>query len=132
MIWKVFLQNFFQKCSRSQMFFKIGVIKNFLIFTRKNLCWSLFLMKLQDWWPATLSKKRPQHMCFPVSITKCLRKAFFMESLWWLLLKMAEEFLRISKGGQTICMYDSQSVFKFSLCLHHHTSCSYRVHISCF
>ena len=28
-------------------------------------------------------------------------------------------------------LYDSQSVFKFSLRLHSHTSCSYRVHKSC-
>ena len=27
---------------RSQMFFKIGVRKNFSIFTGKRLCWSLF------------------------------------------------------------------------------------------
>ena len=33
--------------SRSQMFHKIDFIKNFVIFTRKHLCWSLFLMKLQ-------------------------------------------------------------------------------------
>ena len=42
-------------------------------------------------------KKRPR--CFPVNITKCLRKAFFMEHLRWLLLKMVEEFLGISKGS---------------------------------
>ena len=35
------------KSSRSQMFFKIGVFKNFKIFTGKHLCWSLFLLKLQ-------------------------------------------------------------------------------------
>ena len=29
----------------SQMFFKKGVLKNFTIFTRKHLCWSLFLVK---------------------------------------------------------------------------------------
>ena len=33
--------------SRSQMFFKIGVLMNFLIFTGKHLRWSLFLIKLQ-------------------------------------------------------------------------------------
>ena len=33
---------------RSQMFFKTGVLKNFAIFTGKQLCWSLFLMKLKD------------------------------------------------------------------------------------
>ena len=36
-----------QKSSRWQMFFKIGVLKNFAIFTGKNLHSSLFLIKLQ-------------------------------------------------------------------------------------
>ena len=31
------------------MFFKIGVLKNFAIFTGKHLCWSLFLVKMQAW-----------------------------------------------------------------------------------
>ena len=35
------------KSSRLQMFFKIGSIKNFAIFTGKHLCWELFLIKLQ-------------------------------------------------------------------------------------
>ena len=43
----------FNRCSCSQMFFKIGVLKNFAIFTWKHLCWSLFLTKLQTWRPAT-------------------------------------------------------------------------------
>ena len=34
--------------SRSQMFFKTVVLKNFAIFTGKNLRWSLFLIKFQD------------------------------------------------------------------------------------
>ena len=33
--------------SRSQMLFKIGVVKNFAIFTGKQLCRSLFLIKLK-------------------------------------------------------------------------------------
>ena len=32
---------------RSHMFFKIGVLKNFAIFTGKHLCWSLSLIELQ-------------------------------------------------------------------------------------
>ena len=35
------------RSSRSQMYFKIGVLKNSAILTRKYLCWSLFLIKLQ-------------------------------------------------------------------------------------
>ena len=36
------------RSSRSQMFFKIGVLKNFAIFTGKHLCWSLFLIKFRS------------------------------------------------------------------------------------
>ena len=50
------------------MFFKIGVFKNFAIFTGKHLCWSLFLI------------------CCPVNVTKFLRTSFFTEHLRWLLL----------------------------------------------
>ena len=32
-------------------------------------------------------EKRLQHMCFPVNIVKFLKTAFFIEHLWWLLLK---------------------------------------------
>ena len=31
------------RSSRSHIFFKIGVLKNFVIFTGKRGCWSLFL-----------------------------------------------------------------------------------------
>ena len=45
------------KSSRSQMIFKIDVLKNFTKLTRQKLCWSLFLIKLQALRPATLSKR---------------------------------------------------------------------------
>ena len=35
--------------SPSQIFFKMGFLKNFANFTGKHLCWSLFLIKLQAW-----------------------------------------------------------------------------------
>ena len=63
--------------SRSHMFFKTGVLKNFAIFTGKHLCWNHFLIKLQDWRPAFLFKKRLQHRCFSVITAKFLRTAFF-------------------------------------------------------
>ena len=50
------------------MFFKIGVLKNFAIFTEKHLRWSLFLRKLQAF--RGLAR---QLMCFSVNIEKCLR-----------------------------------------------------------
>ena len=50
---------------RSQMFLKIDVLRNFASFTRKHLCWSLFLIKLQ---------------------AKLLKTCSFTEHLQWLLL----------------------------------------------
>ena len=41
----------------SEVFFKKVVLKKFVNFTGKNLCWSLFLIKLQTWGPATLLKR---------------------------------------------------------------------------
>ena len=39
------------------MFSKIGSYKNFTIFTRKHLCWGLFLIKLQDFRPSSFLKR---------------------------------------------------------------------------
>ena len=44
------------RSSRSQMFFKTDVLKNFAIFKGKHLCRSLFLIKLQTCRSATLFK----------------------------------------------------------------------------
>ena len=73
------------RSSRSQMFFKIGVLKNFTKFTGKELCWSLFLINLQALRLGALLKKRLQHR-FSLNITKFLRTAFFKEHLRWLFL----------------------------------------------
>ena len=60
------------KNCRSQVFFKIAVFKNFAIFTRKHICWNLFLIKLQASWSATLSKRDSI-----VYTAKFLRASFF-------------------------------------------------------
>ena len=52
------------------MFFKIGVLKNFAIYTRKHLCWSLLFNKVAGLRPAILIKKRLQHKCFLANIGK--------------------------------------------------------------
>ena len=57
-----------------QMFFKIGILKNFAIFTGKYLCGSV----------CNFIGKRFQRRCFPVNIAKFLRTAFFWEHLRWL------------------------------------------------
>ena len=66
--------------SRLQVFFKIGVIKNFTVFVGKHMCLSLFFNKVAG------LKKRLQHRFFPVNIVKCLKTAFFIEHFQWLLL----------------------------------------------
>ena len=52
------------RTSRSRIFFKIGVLKNFAVFTEKQLCWILFLIELQAF------------RCFPVNIAKFVRATF--------------------------------------------------------
>ena len=90
-----------------QMFPKIGALKNLVIITGKNLCWSLFLIKLQAFFrhsgwiereilirrdiriqskygkkTCSFVKKRLLHRCFPVNIAKFLRTAFSAEYRW--------------------------------------------------
>ena len=55
--------------SRLQMFFKIGVSKNFANFTGKQLCWNLFLIKLQ---------------VFSCEISENFKNNFFREHVRWL------------------------------------------------
>ena len=69
-----------QRCSK-----KKGVLKNFVKFTGKHLCQSLFFNKVEELRPATLWKKRLWRRCFPVDFAKFLRTPFFY--LQWLLLK---------------------------------------------
>ena len=41
---------------RSQMFFKIGILKNFTNFIGKDLCWSFLVIRPKALRPATLLK----------------------------------------------------------------------------
>ena len=77
---------------------------------KKYLCWSLFSINFKDWWPATLLIRDPNTGVF-LLISQLLEKSFFMEHLGWLLLKMVEEILRISKGCLTQNdLYDSTNL----------------------
>ena len=49
---------------------KKAILKNFVIFTRKHLCWNPFLIKLQAY---KFIEKRLQHWCFPLHVRKFLR-----------------------------------------------------------
>ena len=71
------------RSSRSQMFFKIGVLKKFAIFTGKHL--SLFLTMLQTKRSACLLKRDSYAGVF-LWIFRIFKNAFFIEHLRWLLL----------------------------------------------
>ena len=64
------------RSSSSQMFSKIGVLKNFAVITGKHQSWSLFLIKLLTLRPT----KRLHHRCFPVNIAKVLRAPFLQNT----------------------------------------------------
>ena len=99
--------------SRSHLFFKIGVLKNFANFTGEHLCWSLFLTKFftdvikntptqvfsceiskifkitffHRTPPVAASVKRDSNTrCLPVEFAKFLRTLFLAEQPRWLLL----------------------------------------------
>ena len=77
---------FWFRSSRSEVYCKKGVLKNFAKFTGKHLSQSLFLNKVAGLRPATLLKKRLWHRCFLVNFTKFLRTTFLTEHFRWLLL----------------------------------------------
>ena len=94
----VFLTHDNNRSSRSQMFFKIGVLKSFAHFTGKHGCWNLFLIKLQTW------------RCFPVKFgnfsliikrQRCIWDP--VKNIWWNILrkhwraKRFSNFLRCTK-----------------------------------
>ena len=73
------------------MYFRIGVLKNFAMFTGKHLCWSLFFNKYAGLKACNFIKKRLQHRFFPVKFAKILRTPFFTEHVRWLLLEISHE-----------------------------------------
>ena len=83
---------------------KKGVLKNFANVTGKNLCWSLFLIKLQFWRPAILLKKTPTQV---VSCEICklfknnyLKRDFNVGVFLWILWIIQEHlFCRGSTNG---------------------------------
>ena len=71
---------------------QVGALKSYAIFTEKHLRRILFIVKFQSFRPATLLKRNSNLRCFPVSIAKFLRTAFFIEHLRWLLLPFTTTF----------------------------------------
>ena len=96
----VLLCYLFQQESAQQPFtdvYKIDALKNLAIFTGKLLRWRFFLINF--------TKKRLQHRCFPMNITKCLGKAFYIEpsrSLWFSEIFLLIELLWMSSSTKSL------------------------------
>ena len=79
------------RSSRSQMFFKISVLKNFSMLA-KNTCVRVSFNKAGSLKVCNLLKKRFQHRCFPVNIPKFLRTAFLWNTFCSLYFYVMIEF----------------------------------------
>ena len=66
------------------------LLKNFVLFTGKYLCQSLFFNEVGFLRGATLSIKGIQHRCFLVNIAKFLRITILKNICEWLLLQITE------------------------------------------
>ena len=86
-LWLSFVNVRKDRSSRSQIVFKIGVLKNLRNFTGKDLCWESLFNKVAYLMACNFTEKRLQHRYFPVKFRKFLRIPFFTEHLWWLLLE---------------------------------------------
>ena len=71
-------------------FCKKGALRNFVKFTGKHLCQSLFFDKVAGLRPATLLKKNLWRRWFPVNFTKFLRPPFSWNTFGRLLLPIRQ------------------------------------------
>ena len=76
-----------------EVFYKKGVIRNFVKLIGKHLSQSLFFNKIAGL--ATLSKKRLWYRCFPVNFVNLLGTPFFIEHLRWLLLVISTRMTKL-------------------------------------
>ena len=87
-----------------QMFFKIGFLKNFRIFTGKHLVLESPFNKVVGLDTSNFIKNRLQHRCLPVKFAKLLTTSFLTEHLCWLLLNGVES-LQIIQFFSTLIIH---------------------------
>ena len=63
--------------SRSQMFFKLGVLKNLENFTGKHLCWGPFFTKVAGLKRSATLLKRDSTQMFPCEICEIIKNRYF-------------------------------------------------------
>ena len=71
------VSNAYIRSSHGRCSINKGNLRNFVKFTGKHLCQSLFLKKVAGLKPASLLIMRLWHKCFPVSFAKFLRTPFY-------------------------------------------------------
>ena len=94
------LSLFFHKVQKQppELLCKEGVLINFTKFTGKHLCQCLVLNKVARHRPATLLKKETLAKMFSCEFcVKFLRTLFYIEHLWWLLLKVEDQIIFFTK-----------------------------------
>ena len=69
----------YTRSSRQDVFCEKDVLRNFIKFTGKHLCQSLFFNKVANLRPATY-QKRDWHRCFPVNFAKFHRTPFLQNT----------------------------------------------------
>ena len=128
------------RSSRSQMFFKIVILKKFAELPRKHLCWSVFLIKKQAWRPAYLSKKKET----TIQVFSCeyceFFKSFFTEHLIILITHYANvvhytfpKFYVMIEFFGSICVQNSYfSYFLYHCFVFLHDSIESVFHGTCF
>ena len=75
------------RSSHQRCFVEKGVLKNFVNFTAKHLCLSLFSIKLKTL-AGNFIKKRLQYRCFPMKFAKILRTPILKNICERLLLRL--------------------------------------------
>ena len=97
------------KNSRWQIFFEIGSLNIFAIFRGNQLCWGLFLIKLQALGTATFLK-RNYNTGVSCGYWKIFKNSFFIQLFLWLLLVVLPQYSKVSLGA---CDFAPPRTFDF-------------------
>ena len=126
--WKKSPKQSLPKSLQKQPYFKIGVPRNFPIFTGKYLWWSLFLTKLQFLRPATIFKRDFNAGVFLWILRNFYEQLFYWtppvasidllflikNNVGWFLLKSFEDLVRV-RYLQIISINHSHTRLRISL-----------------
>ena len=118
---KFFKNGSYPKTFRSscpEVFCKESVLRNFTKFTGKQLCQSLFFNAVAGVRPPNLLKKRLWRSCFSVNFVKFLRRPFYIEHLWWLLLDFTSNIFELHEpktGGKRKVWYNFPDLTRLKL-----------------